>query len=106
MVLLAVVIAAGYVGLRGLNAAYAKPERDARTLAALQQAKQALLGYAANRARLAPPGAVDVTGALPCPALNLEGLAANQWGVARGTCSPADQRIGPISYTHLRAHET
>jgi|APFre7841882724_1041349.scaffolds.fasta_scaffold00893_7 hypothetical protein len=109
MVLLAVVLAAGYAGLRGLSAAYAKPERDARTLAAMQQAKQALLGYAANRARLFaldPPGTtLDVPGALPCPALNLTTLVAasqtEQWGRARRTCSPTTQRMGRLPWLTL-----
>lgn len=109
MVLLAIVLAAGYVGVRGLSAAYAKPERDARTLAAMQQAKQALLGYAASRARLFalhPPGtAMDVPGALPCPAANLAGLVAasqaEQWGRARETCSPTAQRLGRLPWLTL-----
>jgi hypothetical protein len=109
MVLLAVVLAAGYVGVRGLSAAYAKPERDARTLAAMQQAKQALLGYAASRARLFaldPPGtAMDVPGALPCPAVNLAGLVVasqtEQWGRARRTCSPTAQRMGRLPWLTL-----
>ncbi len=109
MVLLAIVLAAGYVGVRGLSAAYAKPERDARTFAAMQQAKQALLGYAASRARLLaldPPGAaMDVPGALPCPAVNLAGLVAatqtEQWGRARKTCSPAAQRMGRLPWLTL-----
>jgi type II secretory pathway pseudopilin PulG len=105
IVLLAIVLASGYVGLRGLNAAYAKPERDARTMAALQQAKQALLGYAANRVRQGPLGSIDVTGALPCPALNLQGLPANQWGLARATCSPTTQRLGRLPWQTLELPE-
>jgi type II secretory pathway pseudopilin PulG len=91
LVLLAIVVAAGYAGLRGLSVAYAKPERDARTLAAMQQAKQALLGYAANRGRLLglSPSSQEhgsIPGPLPCPAASLA-TSNSQFGRARTTCN-------------------
>jgi hypothetical protein len=97
IVLLVLVVGAGYTALRGLNAAYAKPERDARTLAAMQAAKQALLGYAANRARLVAdvartsspsPELFEMPGVLPCPAQSLAVTNA-LFGTARASCTPS-----------------
>jgi type II secretory pathway pseudopilin PulG len=89
LVLLVIVLGASYAGMRGLHAAYAKPEREARTMQALQQAKQALLGYAANRVRLlgvTQSTGRDVPGALPCPGATLPTNDA-QYGRARLTCN-------------------
>ena len=89
LVLLVIVLGASYAGMRGLQAAYAKPERDARTMAALQQAKQALLGYAANQVRLIGVSSglgTDVPGALPCPAATLAVNDAD-YGRSRQTCN-------------------
>jgi hypothetical protein len=97
IVLLVLVVGAGYTALRGLNAAYAKPERDARTFAAMQAAKQALLGYAANRARLVAdvartsspsPELYELPGVLPCPAQSLA-TTNTLFGTARGSCTPS-----------------
>lgn len=117
LVLLAIVLATGYVGMRGLNAAYAKPERDARTLATMHQAKQALLGYAANRVRLlgltqwAAAGAKDVPGALPCPMATLDYLqslptpAPQEYGRARESCTTPAVRIGRLPWRTLEIPE-
>jgi type II secretory pathway pseudopilin PulG len=112
LVLLAIMLAAGYAGLRGINAAYARADRDARTLAAMQQAKQALLGYAANQVRLAGvrnitevPGAYDVPGALPCPAATLDYLvgigASQEYGRAKMSCTTPASRIGRLPWRTL-----
>lgn len=115
IVLLAILLAAGYAGLRGLNSAYAKSERDVRTLAAMQQAKQALLGYAASRGKLlglnpiATTASRDVPGSLPCPAANfnyLDGLGvAQEYGRARETCTTPATRIGRLPWRTLETPE-
>ncbi len=75
-------------------------ERNRRSLQAMQEAKAALIIYAASRAwttRVSDPLIVnDQPGALPCP-------ASNNLGNDPGNCATASTRIGRLPWKTIRA---
>lgn len=73
-------------------------ERERRSLQALQEAKAALIAYAASYA-WGNDGANDQPGALPCP-------AADDIGTAGGSCSAtASTRVGRLPWKTIGAQE-
>lgn len=70
-------------------------ERDKITIAALEQAKTALIGYAAGVGNLAGG---DRPGDLPCP-------DANDTGAFGGSCNTQASRIGRLPWKRLGLHD-
>ena len=77
-------------------------ERDRHTLQALQEAKAALIAYAASQAwttRVTDPLIVnDQPGALPCP-------AADDAGVSSGSCNTDASRVGRFPWKSVGVSE-
>src|ERR1019366_9330517 len=77
--------------VKQLNSTAQRLQRTAVSTNVLAQAKDALIGFAANNS--------NQPGALPCPDLSAPGSATE--GTAAGTCSSASQRIGRLPWKTL-----
>lgn len=94
---LAVLLAGALVLVGGLDGNASRVDRAARTENALNQAKQALIAYAAGRDIQPTNSAV---GTLPCPDLNDDGLAETSCGNASGSTSQTS-RLGRLPWRTL-----
>ncbi len=92
LLLLLVGVGALAVFVSGLNRATSQLERDRITMAALAQAKEALIGWAAGNTR---------RGYLPCPADPLLAGTLNE-GNARISCNTDASRIGRLPWRTLK----
>lgn len=79
VILIAICLAASYFFLLGTKALGEKTSRDKITAAALAQAQDALIGYAATYRESHPD---EVYGFLPCPDTNNDGFAESSCGTA------------------------
>lgn len=96
LVLILAVSAASYFLVKRLNGNAINIERDKITAAALAQAKEALIGYAAG---------VKLTGSarpgdLPCPDMDGNGFADSSCGDSNG--SSQEKRLGRLPYKTLK----
>jgi type II secretory pathway pseudopilin PulG len=75
LVLTIVVVAALWGITTSLVTAAKLTDRHRATMAAIMQAREALIGYAARGALITPPPSIDRPGSLPCPATTNGGTA-------------------------------
>jgi type II secretory pathway pseudopilin PulG len=76
VLVLTLIVAAALWGITtSLVTAAKRTDRSRATMAAIMQAKDALIGYAARGALVTPPPAIDRPGSLPCPATTTGGTA-------------------------------
>jgi hypothetical protein len=86
MMAVMVVLGATYILISQLDSVGRRQQQDMSTQAALEEAKAALIGFAANNA--------NRPGGLPCPDTNND-------GVAEGTCTTANSRVGRLPWNTL-----
>lgn len=98
LLLLLVSVGALAVFVTGMNRAGLRLERDRVTAAALAQAKEALIGYAAS-VPLASAG--PRPGDLPCPDIDDDGVTETACGNAAGTTGQ-NLRLGRLPWKTLR----
>jgi hypothetical protein len=100
--LIALLSILGVIGLfyfvKGISASQIRTDRDATDIAALKQAKEALIGYAVNRA--ITTAAAPRPGDLPCPDTNNDGDKESSCGNASGTTGQS-QRLGRLPWRTL-----
>jgi hypothetical protein len=75
LVLTLITLAALWGITSSLSVAAKRTDRNRATMAAIMQAKEALIGYAARGALVTPAPAIDRPGSLPCPATSTGGTA-------------------------------
>jgi hypothetical protein len=104
IMMIIVVVGASYYFLGALNRASSQVERDRITVAALAQAKEALIGYAASVTVTASSGLCGANcprpGDLPCPDTNNDGEAESSCGNAAGTTGQ-EKRLGRLPWKTL-----
>lgn len=104
LIVMATVLVLGFawftVGALGKNAV-TTAEREAKTAAALQSAKKALLGHVAHYAALTTGTGFQFPGRMPCPeSLSAYGNPLTE-GVATGACSNTSAEFGRLPWRTL-----
>lgn len=92
------VLGATYLAISQLDPVGRRLDQDRVSLAALKEAKEALIGYAVNATETFMSQEIPHPGGLPCPDTNDD-------GVAETTCTTANSRVGRLPWKTLGASD-